>query len=106
MKTYDTIIIGAGPAGSTAAKQIASKGYSVFFFDMKKEIGTPLQCGEAITKFSQDNTGIPPQNTWIKQHIKGVKIRWRCIKNRPPLQTTHPTILYQSLSIQIQQTRH
>jgi len=27
---YDVIIIGAGPAGSSAAKELADKGYKVF----------------------------------------------------------------------------
>ncbi len=44
-KSYDIIVIGAGPAGSTAATYAAQKGMSVLLIDKKKDIGVPLQCG-------------------------------------------------------------
>jgi len=44
-RTYDIIVIGAGPAGSTAATYAAQRGMSVLLVDKKKDIGVPLQCG-------------------------------------------------------------
>lgn len=44
-KSYDIVIIGAGPAGSTAATYAAQKGKSVLLIDKKQDIGVPLQCG-------------------------------------------------------------
>ncbi|MCD4844603.1 MAG: geranylgeranyl reductase family protein [Methanosarcinales archaeon] len=44
-ESYDVIVIGAGPAGSTAAKYAATNGASVLLIDKKKNIGTPIQCG-------------------------------------------------------------
>ncbi|TGC09170.1 geranylgeranyl reductase family protein [Methanolobus halotolerans] len=43
--SYDIIVAGAGPAGSTAAMYAAQRGLSVLLVDKKKDIGTPLQCG-------------------------------------------------------------
>ncbi|QLC49817.1 geranylgeranyl reductase family protein [Methanolobus zinderi] len=43
--SYDIIVVGAGPAGSTAAMYAAQRGMSVLLIDKKKDIGTPLQCG-------------------------------------------------------------
>ncbi|UGV41174.1 geranylgeranyl reductase family protein [Methanococcoides orientis] len=43
--SYDLIIVGAGPAGSTAATYAAKAGASVLLIDKKKDIGIPLQCG-------------------------------------------------------------
>ncbi|WP_406657528.1 NAD(P)/FAD-dependent oxidoreductase [Methanolobus sp. ZRKC2] len=43
--SYDIIVVGAGPAGSTAAMYAAERGMSVLLVDKKKDIGTPLQCG-------------------------------------------------------------
>jgi geranylgeranyl reductase family protein len=43
--SYDIIVVGAGPAGSTAAMYAAQRGMSVLLLDRKKDIGTPLQCG-------------------------------------------------------------
>ena len=74
MITYDVVVIGAGPAGSMAAKEIASKGFSVLLIDMKKEIGKPVQCAEAITEYALENVDLTPTREWIKQKVKGVKI--------------------------------
>jgi digeranylgeranylglycerophospholipid reductase len=38
-------VIGAGPAGSTAAQAIAASGMEVLLVDKKSEIGSPVQCG-------------------------------------------------------------
>jgi len=48
VQRYDVIIVGAGPAGSTAAKYAARGGASVLFIDKRKEIGVPVQCGEFL----------------------------------------------------------
>ena len=45
---YDVAIVGAGPAGSSVAKVVASKGFSTVYFDRRSEIGKPVQCGELI----------------------------------------------------------
>ncbi|MEF8848881.1 MAG: NAD(P)/FAD-dependent oxidoreductase [Candidatus Thermoplasmatota archaeon] len=74
MKNYDVIVIGGGPAGSTAAEKIADKGFSVLMIDMKKEIGKPVQCAEAITEYALENNNLPQKKRWIKQKIKGIKI--------------------------------
>ena len=39
-KEWDVIIIGGGPAGSTAARYSAKEGVSVLVLDGKKEIGS------------------------------------------------------------------
>ncbi|MDD4748904.1 MAG: FAD-dependent oxidoreductase, partial [Methanosarcinaceae archaeon] len=41
---YDIIVVGAGPAGSTAAFYAARAGASVLLIEKKQEIGTPIQC--------------------------------------------------------------
>lgn len=43
-KNYDVVVVGAGPAGSVAAKYAALGGADVLFVDRKREIGTPVQC--------------------------------------------------------------
>ncbi|OIR19100.1 MAG: hypothetical protein BEU04_04330 [Marine Group III euryarchaeote CG-Bathy1] len=47
-KSWDLIIIGGGPAGSTAARYASSAGIKTLVLDRSKEIGHPLQCGELI----------------------------------------------------------
>ncbi|MFH0835590.1 MAG: geranylgeranyl reductase family protein [Candidatus Micrarchaeota archaeon] len=46
--SYDVVVIGGGPAGACFAKQAASKGLDVIIFDKRKEIGSPVKCGEGL----------------------------------------------------------
>ena len=47
-ESWDLIIIGGGPAGSTAARYASSAGIKTLVLDRSKEIGHPLQCGELV----------------------------------------------------------
>ena len=58
-KKYDVIVIGAGPAGSTAAKYAALGGVDVLFVDRKREIGTPIQCAGFTPDASEIESLIP-----------------------------------------------
>ena len=43
---YDVLVIGAGPAGSIAAKTAAEKGLDVLLIEKRQEIGDPVRCAE------------------------------------------------------------
>lgn len=45
---YDVAIVGAGPAGSTAAKVVAGQGFRTVLFDRRGTVGIPIQCGELV----------------------------------------------------------
>ena len=47
----DVLVVGAGPAGSSAARAAAEAGAKTIFIDKKKEIGVPVQCAECIGRF-------------------------------------------------------
>ncbi len=40
------MVVGAGPAGSTAARYASASGLRTLCLDKRKEIGVPVQCGE------------------------------------------------------------
>ncbi len=44
---YDIVIIGAGPAGLMAARELP-KSFSFLVIDSKKKVGLPLRCGEGV----------------------------------------------------------
>ena len=45
-ESYDVVIIGAGPAGSSAAKAAAERGAKVLLIDRRQRVGVPVQCAE------------------------------------------------------------
>ena len=47
-ETYDIAIVGAGPAGSSAAKAAAQRGAKVLLIDRRQRIGVPVQCAEFV----------------------------------------------------------
>jgi digeranylgeranylglycerophospholipid reductase len=69
MKTeYDIIIVGAGPAGSIAARTAARAGVSVLLLEKDREVGYPVRCGEAISKAGVEEF-IDPDPGWIAATI-------------------------------------
>lgn len=48
MDRYDVIVVGAGPAGSSAARFAAEGGARTLVVDQRPRIGTPVQCGEFL----------------------------------------------------------
>ena len=47
----DVLVVGAGPAGCSAARAAAEAGAHTIFIDKKNEIGAPVQCAEAIGEY-------------------------------------------------------
>ena len=56
---YDVIVVGAGPAGSTAALYAAKNGASVLLLDKKKELGSPIQCAGFLPDASEIQALLP-----------------------------------------------
>jgi digeranylgeranylglycerophospholipid reductase len=69
----DILVIGAGPAGSSAAKHAALNGAKVLMIDKKSEIGTPKRCAEGVSKEGLKTLGIEPSSRWIAKELTGVK---------------------------------
>jgi digeranylgeranylglycerophospholipid reductase len=48
-EAYDIVVVGAGPAGSSAARAAARKGVTVLLIDRRPRIGVPVQCAELVS---------------------------------------------------------
>jgi digeranylgeranylglycerophospholipid reductase len=70
---YDVIVIGAGPAGSVAARFAAENGASVLMLERDREPGIPVRCAEGVS-----HNGIAPfieiDQRWIASEIKVAKL--------------------------------
>lgn len=74
MEEFDVVVVGAGPAGSITAKYAAMGGASVLLLEKRQEIGSPVRCGEGISRKWLDEVGIKPDKRWIAHEVKGGKV--------------------------------
>jgi digeranylgeranylglycerophospholipid reductase len=65
---YDVVVVGAGPAGSVAARLAAEGGASVLLVEKRQEIGTPVRCAEAVG-VDLMRAFIEPSIRWIDAEI-------------------------------------
>lgn len=71
---YDVIVVGAGPAGSMAARSAARGGVRVLMLDRRFELGVPVQCGEALNAEVLNDLGISPDPRWAVNKINAAKL--------------------------------
>ena len=55
---YDAVVVGAGPAGSTAAAEIAQGGFRVLLLEEHPDIGIPLHCSGLVTPRTLEEAGV------------------------------------------------
>jgi digeranylgeranylglycerophospholipid reductase len=74
MAEYDVVVVGAGPAGSMTAKWAAKGGARVLIIEKRQEIGSPVRCGEGISRSWLDSVGITLDAKSVARQVKGAKI--------------------------------
>jgi digeranylgeranylglycerophospholipid reductase len=74
MPEYDVVVVGAGPAGSMTAKWAAKGGARVLMIEKRQEIGSPVRCGEGISRSWLDSVGIKLDSKSVAREVNGAKI--------------------------------
>jgi len=67
-RSYDLVVVGAGPGGSTAAFVAAQAGLSVLLIEKRQEIGSPVRCAEGIEKDALLEF-IEPDPLWVASEV-------------------------------------
>lgn len=68
---YDAIVVGAGPAGSIAARILAENDIKTLVLEKRQEIGTPKRCAEGINIDGLERIGLKPDPAWAIREIRG-----------------------------------
>ena len=74
VETYDVLVVGAGPSGSTAARYAATSGCRTLLIEKRAEIGTPVRCGEGIAKGWLAEIGVPPSPKFVAHEVQGARV--------------------------------
>jgi len=70
---YDVVVVGAGPAGATAARFAAERGLSVLLLEKRQEIGSPVRCAEGINR-EMLSRFLEPAERWISARVSKSQI--------------------------------
>lgn len=74
MQNYDVLVVGAGPGGSSAARFAARSGLKTLLIEKRPDIGSPVRCGEGLSKEWMKEGEIKPNPHWISDEVKGARI--------------------------------
>ncbi len=75
----EVLVVGAGPAGSSAARAAGEQGVDVLLLEKKARVGQPVQCGEFAPKLALkglDLTGglLKQETEYMETHLPGEEV--------------------------------
>lgn len=73
INSYDIVVVGAGPAGSTAARLAAENGAKVLMLEKDREVGIPVRCGEAVGGKGFQRV-LELRDEWVANKIDAVRL--------------------------------
>jgi digeranylgeranylglycerophospholipid reductase len=69
LRKYDAVVVGAGPAGSMTAYEIARAGYGTLLLEKHKQPGLPLCCAEGISMGAMNQLFDTIEPAWLSSEI-------------------------------------
>jgi digeranylgeranylglycerophospholipid reductase len=70
----DIVVVGAGPAGSLAARTAAEKGVRVLLLEEHRKVGLPVHCAEGLSQQGIKEAGLDPKPPIVSQVIQRARI--------------------------------
>jgi len=70
----DIVVVGAGPAGSLAARVAAERGSQVILLEEHPQVGHPVQCAEGLSLDGIKDAGVEPKPPIVSQQISKARV--------------------------------
>ncbi len=70
----DDVVVGAGPAGSLAARTAAEKGTKVILLEEHPEVGRPIFCAEGLSLNGIKDAGVEPEPSIVCPEISKARV--------------------------------
>lgn len=67
---HEVVVVGAGPAGGLAARQLARKGHTVLILEEHKKVGQPVHCAGLIGINGLHENGVIPKSKVIIRRVR------------------------------------
>jgi digeranylgeranylglycerophospholipid reductase len=71
VEEVDVLVVGAGPAGSTAAARLAGRGHRVLVVEEHARIGLPVQCAGLVSQRVLDLAG---SQKFVRTSVRGASV--------------------------------
>jgi len=71
MESVDVLVVGAGPAGSTVAHRLASRGWTTLVVEEHERVGRPVQCAGLVSSRALELTGA---TTMVRTAVRGASV--------------------------------
>ncbi len=71
MKDYDVVVVGAGPAGSTAARYASMHGARTLLLEEHEYIGSPVGCTGLLSTRAVKECGVRPTRDFVLNSVRG-----------------------------------
>lgn len=72
-ESFDVVVAGAGPAGSSVARWAAAGGLDVLVVDKKSELGTPQQCSGAVSANALAECDVAVDDAFVAEPVHGFR---------------------------------